>query len=136
MPAVLTVVPRCPQVDANDNIWVPILVNAAANTTGGAGGQSTKLVTIAPGIGSSLTPTVSLTSLPFLGGIGDQTGRYTAQPPATGTWTWVHDTNYPGAFAPWFCCWRPCIWSCSLMCAYKRDAQSCANCPLPRHAPS
>lgn len=40
-----------------------------------------------------------LTVLPcrYLGGLGDMTGRYTAQPPATGEWSLIHDTNYPGA---------------------------------------
>ena len=86
------------QTDAADTIWVPILANPGTNTTG-AGGQTTSLVTIARGTGGAPATTAALTSLPYLGGIGDQTGRYTAQPPATGTWTWVHDTNYPGAFS-------------------------------------
>ena len=85
----------CPfQADYADNIWVPILVTTGANSTEARG---TTLQTIAPGTAHTITQVAAL-STPFMGGIGDMTGRYSAQPPALGTWQWVHDTHYPGAF--------------------------------------
>lgn len=84
--------PSAIQVDPTDTIWLSVL-----ETTGSGAGESrtTNLITIAPGAGNSVNTIVNL-AVSFLGGTGDATGRYTAQPPSAGTWTWIHDTWYPG----------------------------------------
>lgn len=80
------------QTDSSDNIWVPILVTTGANSTEA---RATQLVQIAAGTNTATD--VAALSSPYLGGIGDMTGRYSAQPPNVGSWEFIHDTNYPGA---------------------------------------
>ena len=73
-----------------DHVWVSTMVEV------GTSSASATLLTVIPPGAEHLPSVVAAVPKPILGAMGDNTGRYTAQPPVRGTWTWIHDTNYKG----------------------------------------
>jgi hypothetical protein len=82
--------PAALQVDATDRVWVSTMVEISASSA-----SATLLTVIPPGPENTATLAAEVPK-PILGAMGDNTGRYTSQPPVRGTWTWIHDTNYKG----------------------------------------
>lgn len=83
--------PSSVQADPADNILVPTLLMNGDETAY----SGTRINKIVPGIANTFN-TLHTIDAPYLGGIGDMTGRYASQPPEIGVWRWVHDTYYPG----------------------------------------